>query len=161
MSFIIFFFVIKYFNFKNRVWYFDFSIMFNFFIITFMPWRPLFLLPIISKTDPCPICRFFIHITILKLPFFILVKYFSLFPWNRILCNNYITILTSSNFKIFLFLIQTLNKYMGIRLLVGSVLYFNFYEGNTKAVEILCFIHIFEFRLYLWKIIKFFLLVVF
>ena len=133
--------------------------MFNFFIITFMPRLALLLLPIVGETDPRAISGFFIDVTVLKLPFLIFVKYSGLLPTYGVLCYNNITVLTSSNLKVLLLFIGVLDKYMRGRYLIWSVLNFDFYEGNTKAVGCNRFIHWLEFSLYLREVVEFFLLI--
>ena len=112
--------------------------MLNLLLITFIPSTPRLFFPIVCQAYPGSIGTFLVDVSILQLPFAILVKYSALFPTNCVLGDYNVTVLTPTYLEILSYrLLIVMNEDMGSALRASVELHLYLYIRNTEAVKVL------------------------
>ena len=113
--------------------------MLNLLLITFIPSTPRLFFPIVCQAYPGSIGTFLVDVSILQLPFAILVKYSSaLFPTYCVLGDYNVTVLSPTYLEILSYrLLIVMNEDMGSALRASVELHLYLYIRDTEAVKVL------------------------
>ena len=112
--------------------------MLNLLLITFIPSTPRLFLPIVCQAYPGSVGTFLVDVSILQLPFSILVKYSALFPTYCVLGDYNVTVLSPTYLEILSYrLIIVMKEDIGSALRASVELHLYLYIRDTEAVKVL------------------------